>query len=95
MDLGDHVQVHGEVISSRRGELSVMAKAWTMASKALRPLPTLHAGLNEETRVRQRYVDLMVREEARRMVRTRAAISGFSPSVPPMPGASGCCSMCR
>jgi lysyl-tRNA synthetase class 2 len=75
VDLGDHVQVHGEVISSRRGELSVMADSWTMASKALRPLPTLHAGVNEETRVRQRYVDLMVREEARQMVRTRAAIT--------------------
>ncbi|MEC5199391.1 lysyl-tRNA synthetase class 2 [Arthrobacter sp. PL16] len=75
VDLGDHVQVHGEVISSRRGELSVMADSWTMASKALRPLPTLHVGVNEETRVRQRYVDLMVREEARQMVRTRAAIT--------------------
>jgi lysyl-tRNA synthetase class 2 len=75
VDLGDHVQVRGEVISSRRGELSVMASSWTMASKALRPLPTLHAGVNEETRVRQRYVDLMVREEARQMVRTRAAIT--------------------
>ncbi len=75
VDLGDHVQVKGEVISSRRGELSVMAETWKMASKALRPLPTLHAGVNEETRVRQRYVDLMVREEAREMVRTRAAIT--------------------
>lgn len=75
VDLGDHVQVTGEVISSRRGELSVMAESWKMASKALRPLPTLHAGVNEETRVRQRYVDLMVREEAREMVRTRAAIT--------------------
>lgn len=75
VDLGDHVQVHGEMISSRRGELSVMADSWTMASKALRPLPTLHTGVNEETRVRQRYVDLMVREEARQMVRTRAAIT--------------------
>ncbi|MHA7145225.1 lysine--tRNA ligase [Arthrobacter sp. TmT3-37] len=75
VDLGDHVQVRGEVISSRRGELSVMADSWAMASKALRPLPTLHAGVNEETRVRQRYVDLMVREEARQMVRTRAAIT--------------------
>jgi len=46
-----------------------------MASKALRPLPTLHAGVSEETRVRQRYVDLMVREEARQMVRTRATIT--------------------
>jgi lysyl-tRNA synthetase class 2 len=45
-----------------------------MASKALRPLPVLHAELNEETRVRQRYVDLMVRDEAREMVYTRAAI---------------------
>ncbi len=74
-DLGDHVAVQGEVISSRRGELSVMAASWAMASKALRPLPTLHAGVNEETRVRRRYVDLMVRQEARQMVRTRAAIT--------------------
>ncbi|MHA7293217.1 lysine--tRNA ligase [Arthrobacter sp. HLT1-21] len=74
VDLGDHVVVHGEVVSSRRGELSVMADGWAMASKALRPLPTLHAGVSEETRVRQRYVDLMVREEARDMVRKRAAI---------------------
>jgi lysyl-tRNA synthetase class 2 len=75
VDLGDHVYIHGEVISSRRGELSVMADDWKMASKALRPLPTLHTELNEETRVRQRYVDLMVRDEARQMVYTRAKIT--------------------
>ena len=75
VDLGDHVFIKGEVISSRRGELSVMADSWTMASKALRPLPVLHAELNEETRVRQRYVDLIVRDEAREMVYTRAAIT--------------------
>ncbi|WP_081747107.1 lysine--tRNA ligase [Arthrobacter sp. H5] len=75
VDLGDHILVQGEVISSRTGELSVMADAWEMASKALRPLPTLHAGVNEETRVRQRYVDLMVRQEARDMVMRRAAIT--------------------
>ena len=75
VDLGDHVFIKGEVISSRRGELSVMAESWSMASKALRPLPVLHAGLNEETRVRQRYVDLIVRDEAREMVYTRAAIT--------------------
>ena len=74
VDLGDHVFVRGEVISSKRGELSVMADSWSMVSKALRPLPVLHAGLSEETRVRQRYVDLMVRDEARQMVYTRAAI---------------------
>ncbi len=75
VDLGDHVLITGEVISSRRGELSVMATDWQMASKALRPLPVLHAELNEETRVRQRYADLIVRDEARQMVYKRAAIT--------------------
>ena len=74
VDLGDHVAVTGRVIRSRRGELSVMASSWTMASKALRPLPVLHKGLSEEARVRQRYADLVVRQEARDMVRLRAAI---------------------
>jgi lysyl-tRNA synthetase class 2 len=75
VDLGDHVVVEGRVISSRRGELSVLATSWQMASKALRPLPILHRELSEETRVRQRYADLVVRQEARDMVRTRAAIT--------------------
>ncbi len=74
VDLGDHVWVEGRVISSRRGELSVMADRWGMASKALRPLPVLHKELSEESRVRQRYADLIVRQESRDMVRTRAAI---------------------
>ncbi len=74
VDLGDHVAVTGRVIRSRRGELSVMATSWTMASKALRPLPVLHKELSEEARVRQRYADLVVRQEARDMVRLRAAI---------------------
>ncbi len=74
VDLGDHVFVEGRVISSRRGELSVMASRWEMASKALRPLPVLHKELSEESRVRQRYADLVVRQEARDMVRTKAAI---------------------
>ncbi|EAP98036.1 lysyl-tRNA synthetase [Janibacter sp. HTCC2649] len=74
VDLGDHVSVTGRVISSRRGELSVMATSWTMASKALRPMPVLHKELSEESRVRQRYADLIVRQEARDMVRTKAKI---------------------
>ncbi|TLP72749.1 lysine--tRNA ligase [Nesterenkonia sphaerica] len=74
VDLGDHIQVTGEVVASRRGELSVMAQSFSFASKALRPLPVLHAELNEETRVRQRYADLIVRDEAREMVYTRAAV---------------------
>jgi hypothetical protein len=48
---------------------------WRLASKALRPLPTLHKELSEETRVRRRYADLVVREESRQMVRTRAVIT--------------------
>ncbi|MET8231110.1 lysine--tRNA ligase [Micromonospora sp. NPDC005298] len=73
VDLGDHVGVTGEVITSRRGELSVLAGRWEMTAKALRPLPVAHKPLSEEARVRQRYVDLIVRPQARQMVRTRAA----------------------
>jgi len=73
VDLGDHVYVEGEVITSRRGELSVMTATWAIAAKALLPLPTLHSELNDETRVRQRYLDLIVREQARHTVRARAA----------------------
>ncbi|MBY6362916.1 lysine--tRNA ligase [Rhodococcoides corynebacterioides] len=71
VDLGDIVFVGGEVISSRRGELSVMADRWAMASKSLRPLPVAHKDMSEESRVRQRYVDLIVRPEARENARRR------------------------
>jgi lysyl-tRNA synthetase class 2 len=74
VDLGDLVGVTGEVITSRRGELSVLADTWTMSAKALRPLPVAHKPLSEETRVRQRYVDLIVRPQARQTVRTRATV---------------------
>jgi lysyl-tRNA synthetase class 2 len=74
IDLGDFVYVKGRVIASRRGELSVLATEWALASKALRPLPVLHKELSEETRVRQRYADLIVRPEARDMLRTRSAV---------------------
>jgi lysyl-tRNA synthetase class 2 len=74
VDLGDHVFVHGRVISSKRGELSVLADDWQLAAKALRPLPVLHKELSEEARVRQRYVDLIVRPAARDVMRTRAGV---------------------
>jgi len=74
VDLGDHVFVHGEVITSKRGELSVLAEEWRMAAKSLRPLPVAHKELNEETRIRQRYVDLILRPEARDMVRKRSTV---------------------
>ena len=74
VDLGDFISVRGRVISSRRGELSVMASTWTMAAKSLRPLPVSFADMNEETRVRQRYNDLIVREEARKNAMTRVKV---------------------
>jgi lysyl-tRNA synthetase, class II len=74
VDLGDIISVHGEVISSRRGELSVLADSWQIISKALRPLPVAHKEMSEESRVRQRYVDLIVRPEARTIARQRVAV---------------------
>ena len=75
VDLGDHVSIDGEVISSKRGELSVLASDWTLVSKALRPLPEKWKGLADpETRVRQRYVDLVVNPDARKMVHARATV---------------------
>jgi lysyl-tRNA synthetase class 2 len=74
VDLGDHVFFHGRVGASRRGELSVFADSWQMAAKAVRPLPVLHADLSEESRVRRRYVDLILRQEARDAVRLRAEV---------------------
>jgi lysyl-tRNA synthetase class 2 len=76
VDLGDHVGVEGEVITSRSGELSVLADSYAITAKALRPLPDKHAGLSDpEARVRQRYVDLIVNPDARRMAELRAAVT--------------------
>ncbi len=74
VDIGDHLAVTGEVITSRRGELSVQATSWQLAAKTLRPLPVEHKPLSEETRARMRYVDLIVRAEARDNVRVKAAV---------------------
>ena len=74
IDLGDIVSVTGEIITSKRGELSILANSYHLASKALRPLPNEHNPLNEETRVRMRYVDLIVRPEAREIARIRPKV---------------------
>ncbi len=75
VDLGDHVGVTGEVISSRRGELSVLVSSWQLTAKALRPLPDKHHGLTDpELRVRQRYVDLVVNPASRAVALERAAV---------------------
>ena len=75
VDLGDHVGITGEVITSKRGELSILATEWQLTSKALRPLPDKHKGLTDpEARVRQRYVDLAVNAESRQLFRDRSRI---------------------
>jgi lysyl-tRNA synthetase class 2 len=74
VDLGDHVFVAGEVITSKRGELSILADEWLMAAKTIRPLPNLHNDLGEEFRVRHRYIDLIVRDRAREVVKIRSKV---------------------
>ena len=75
IDLGDQVGVTGEVITTKHGELSVFADSLQLTSKSLRPLPDKHKGLTDpEARVRARYVDLIMRPEARRIAYTRATV---------------------
>jgi len=78
-DLGDWVGVEGEVMTTRRGELSVKVRSFQLLAKALRPLPDKWHGLSDvDTRFRRRYVDLIVNEEARRVFQIRfAAISAI------------------
>ncbi|HVB46033.1 MAG TPA: bifunctional lysylphosphatidylglycerol synthetase/lysine--tRNA ligase LysX [Streptosporangiaceae bacterium] len=76
VDLGDHIGVTGEVITSRSGELSVLADSFAITGKSLRPLPDKHAGLTDpQSRVRMRYVDLIVNPAARQMAEMRAAVT--------------------
>jgi lysyl-tRNA synthetase class 2 len=79
LDLGDWVGVEGEVMTTRRGELSVKARSFRLLAKSLRPLPDKWHGLSDvDTRFRRRYVDLIVNEEARRVFQIRfAAISAI------------------
>lgn len=74
VDLGDHLFVEGEVITSKRGELSILVESWKMAAKTIRPMPNLHNELSEEFRVRHRYIDLIVRDRAREVVRIRSQV---------------------
>lgn len=74
VDAGDWIGAEGEIVSSRRGELSVDVDELVMLSKALRPFPDKWHGLSEsETRYRQREVDLVANEETRRVFAIRSA----------------------
>lgn len=79
VDLGDFLAVDGTVRRSKRGELSVWPRRWTMLSKALRPLPEKWHGLTDvETRYRQRYLDLLANPEVKQtFVKRSRAISSI------------------
>ncbi len=66
LDIGDWIGVTGEIIKTRRGELSVRVDRWQVLAHARRPFPDKWHGITDpDTRYRQRYVDLWVTEEAR------------------------------
>lgn len=73
IDIGDHVGVTGEVMTTRSGELTVEATSWQLNAKCLRPLPDKHRGLADpEARVRQRYLDLVTNKRSRDVLRARS-----------------------
>ncbi|HEY8192016.1 MAG TPA: lysine--tRNA ligase [Alphaproteobacteria bacterium] len=78
MDIGDVIGATGTVRRTPRGELTVNVKDFTMLSKSLQPLPEKYHGLTDiEQRYRQRYVDLIVNEESRKVLRVRSEIVRF------------------
>ncbi|MFE3829602.1 bifunctional lysylphosphatidylglycerol synthetase/lysine--tRNA ligase LysX [Streptomyces sp. NPDC059092] len=75
IDLGDHLTATGEIGASDRGELSVFVTDWRLTGACLRPLPDKRRGLTDpEARVRHRALDLIVRPDARAVVRVRSAV---------------------
>jgi lysyl-tRNA synthetase class 2 len=75
VDIGDHVGVRGEVMTSKRGELSVMVDEWTVTAKCLHPLPDKRKGLTDpETKVRRRYLDLVVNPDSAQLLKVRSKV---------------------
>nr|WP_068066216.1 bifunctional lysylphosphatidylglycerol synthetase/lysine--tRNA ligase LysX [Nocardia xishanensis] len=74
-DLGDLIEVSGQIGLSRRGELSLLASDWRMIGKCLHPLPDKWKGLADpEAKVRQRYVDMSINQETREVIAKRSAV---------------------
>ena len=74
-DVGDIIGAEGVLFKTRTGELSVRADSIRMLTKSLRPLPEKFHGLaDQETRYRQRYVDLIMNEVSRNTFRMRSSI---------------------
>jgi lysyl-tRNA synthetase class 2 len=77
-DMGDIVGAEGVLMRTKTGELSVRVDQLRLLTKSLRPLPDKHHGMADvEQRYRQRYVDLIVTEEARRTFMLRSRIIGY------------------
>ncbi|MEZ5491784.1 MAG: lysine--tRNA ligase [Gammaproteobacteria bacterium] len=78
LDLGDIIGAQGSVFRTGKGELTVRVDRFTLLTKSLRPLPDKYKGLTDtELRYRQRYVDLIVNEQSRKVFTTRSRIVGF------------------
>jgi lysyl-tRNA synthetase class 2 len=75
LSIGDWLGITGEVVKTKRGELSVKPRAWVLLAEAARPFPDKWHGISDvDTRFRQRYVDLWVTDEARNALTTRSRI---------------------
>ena len=77
-DVGDTVGAKGVLMRTNKGELTVLADEVRLLTKSLRPLPEKWAGLSDqETRYRQRYVDLIINESSREVFRKRSQIISY------------------
>jgi lysyl-tRNA synthetase class 2 len=78
LDVGDILGVTGLLFITKTGELSVKVQSFELLTKSLRPLPEKFHGLSDqETRYRQRYVDLMTSEETRKTFRIRSQVIAY------------------
>ena len=78
IDIGDFIGVEGEVYATQTGEITVKAEKITLLSKTLRPLPEkFHGVVDTEIKYRQRYLDLITNEDARKIFLTRSKVVSF------------------
>jgi lysyl-tRNA synthetase class 2 len=75
VDIGDYIGAEGVLFTTRTGEVTVQVQRWELLAKTLRPLPDKWHGLRDvETRYRQRYLDLIANQEARRVFEARSRL---------------------
>ncbi len=75
LDVGDIIGLKGTVFRTHRGEITILVKQWELLTKSLRPLPEKWEGLTDkETRLRKRYLDLLMNEDSRRIFKVRHAL---------------------